>query len=48
MEQTESQEINPHLSSQLIRTKEPRIYNGERTISSISGVGKNGQLHEKE
>lgn len=45
MEQTESQEI---MSSQLIRTKEPRIYNGERTISSISGVGKNGQLHEKE
>ena len=29
-------------------TKEARIYNGEKTISSISGARKNGQLHEKE
>ena len=27
-------------------TKEARIYN-EKTVSSISGVGKTGQLHEK-
>ena len=29
-------------------TKEARIYNGEKTASSISGVGKTGQLHVKE
>ena len=28
--------------------KEARIYNGEKTASSISGAGKTGQLHEKE
>ena len=25
-----------------------RIYNGEKTVSSISGAGKTGQLHVKE
>ena len=29
-------------------TKEARIYNGEKTVSSISGAGKTGQLHVKE
>ena len=29
-------------------TKEARIYNGEKTVSSISGAGKTGQLHAKE
>ena len=29
-------------------TKEPRIYNGEKTLSSIHGTEKIGQLHEKE
>ena len=29
-------------------TKEERIYNGEKTVSSISGTGKTGQLHVKE
>ena len=29
-------------------TKEERIYNGEKTVSSISGAGKTGQLHVKE
>ena len=29
-------------------TKEARIYNGEKTGSSISGAGKTGQLHVKE
>ena len=28
--------------------KEERIYNGEKTASSISGAGKTGQLHVKE
>ena len=29
-------------------TKEARIYNGEKTLSSISGAGKTRQLHVKE
>ena len=29
-------------------TKEARIYNGEKTVSSISGAGKTGQLHVQE
>ena len=29
-------------------TKEARIYNGGKTVSSISGTGKNGQLHGKQ
>ena len=29
-------------------TKEARVYNGERTVSSVSGAGKTGQLHVKE
>ena len=29
-------------------TKETRIYNGEKTASSISGAGKTGQLHVKD
>ena len=28
--------------------KEARIYNGEKTSSSLSGVGKNGQVHVNE
>ena len=28
-------------------TKEARIYSGEKTVSSISGDGKTGQLHVK-
>ena len=31
-----------------LSAKEARIYNGEKTASSISGAGKNGQLHVKE
>lgn len=33
--------------SQLITTKEARIYNGKLTVSSISSVGKTGQIHSK-
>ena len=29
-------------------TKEARIYNGEKAVSSISGAGKTAQLHVKE
>ena len=29
-------------------TNEARIYSGEKTVSSISGAGKTGQLHVKE
>ena len=29
----------------LFLIKEARIYNGEKTASSVSGVGKTGQLH---
>ena len=28
-------------------TKKARLYNGDKTVSSISGAGKTGQLHEK-
>ena len=44
----ESPEVNPHTCGQLIYDKEARIYNGEKTLSSIRGAGKTGQLHLKE
>ena len=44
----ESPETNPHTYGQLIYDKEARIYNGKKTVSSISGAGKTGQLHVKE
>ena len=28
-------------------TKEAKIYNGEKTVSSVSGAGKTGQLYVK-
>ena len=31
----------------LFLIKEARIYNGEKTASSINGAGKTGQLHVK-
>ena len=53
---TESPEINPQTYVQFIynnkkrmqKQKEARIYNGEKTVSSISGAGKTEKLHEKE
>ena len=44
----ESPEINPCTYGHLILIKEGRIYYGEKTASSISGVGKTGHLHVKE
>ena len=32
----------------LFLTKEARIYNGEKTASSINGAGKTGQIYVKE
>ena len=45
----ESPEINPHTYGQLIDDKGgKKIYNGRKTVSSISDGGKTGQLHVKE
>ena len=44
----ESPEINPCTLVTLSLTKKARIYNREKTASSISGAGKTGQLHVKE
>ena len=43
----EGPEINSCTYGWLSMTKEARIYNGENTVSSISGTGKPGQLHVK-
>ena len=40
----ENSEINPHLYGQSM-IKEATIYDGVKTISSVNGVGKTGQLH---
>lgn len=37
-------EINTYVW--LINLKEPRIYNGERTISSLNGARKTGQINK--
>ena len=47
------QDIKPrnkpmHLWVPYFLTKEARIYSGEKTVSSISGAGKTGQVHVKE
>ena len=44
----ESPKINPCTYGHLSFGKEARIYNGEKTVSSISGARKTGQLHVKE
>ena len=44
----ESPEQNHAHMVTLSLIKEARVYNGEKTASSISGAGKTGQLHVKE
>ena len=39
--------VSTHMVT-LFLIKEARIYNGEKTASSISGAGKTGQLHVNE
>ena len=41
----ESPKINPHTTVTKSMTKEARIYNGEKTVSSIHGAEKTGQLY---
>ena len=43
-----AQKKNPHTYGQLVYDKESRIYIGEKTVSSISGAGKTGQVSVKE
>ena len=44
----ESPRINPYTYGYLIFEKEARIYNKEKTASSISAAWKTGQVHTKE
>ena len=44
----ESPEINPCTYCHLILIKMARIYNGEKTASSVNAAGKTGQLYVKE
>ena len=45
---TKGPKMNPYVHNQLIYKKEARIYNGEKTASSINGVEKTGQLYAEE
>ena len=46
MEHSREPRNKPHsLMLNYSMTKEAKIYNGETTVSSISGTGKIGQLH---
>ena len=47
MKQNREPRNNPHLYGKFT-TKEPRIYNGEKIVSSINGVKKIGQPHATE
>ena len=44
----ESPETYPHTYGHLSLTKEARIHNVKKTVSSISGAGRTGQLHKNE
>ena len=41
-------EINPNTYGQLIYDKKERTHSGRKTVSSINGAGKTGNLHVKE
>ena len=43
-----SPEMNPGTYGPLSLIKQARLYDGEKTASSVSGAGKTGQLHVKE
>ena len=45
MKQDRVQKQTHTLMVNLYMKKEARIYNGEKTVSSISGAGKTGLLH---
>lgn len=44
----QSPEINPCINVNRFMKKKPRIYNGERTVSSTNGAGKTGQPDAEE
>ena len=48
MEQDRKPRDKPRHIVTLFLIREARIYNGEKTASSISGAGKTGQLHVSE
>ena len=49
MGQNKEPKINPHLNSKLgSSTRVPRLYNMERIVSSINGVGEIRYTHTKE
>lgn len=43
MKQNSDPEINPRICGQFI-TKDPRMYNGEMTVSSINDVGETATI----
>jgi len=48
MGQIASPEVNPHTKDALSMTKEAKIYNREKTVSSKCCAGKTGQICVKE
>ena len=48
IEQDRKHRDKPTYMVNLSLIKEARIYNGEKTATSISGTGKTGQVHVKE
>ena len=48
MEQDRKPRDKPTQYGHLIFDNGGKMYNGEKTVSSISGAGKTGQLHLKE
>ena len=48
MKHSESLKINPHIYSQLVIGRVPRIHNVEEIFSLINGVGKNTYWYAKD